>query len=133
MASADVQTLRDAYEAFNRGDIPAVLQAMDPAIEWNEPGGGRAPSGTFQGSQSVANDVFSPVPENFDEFSARPDRFFEAFGDQVIVIGEFRAKPKGGGDMTAAFAHVWQMRDGKAARFHNYVDAAAWAPGWGGS
>jgi uncharacterized protein len=133
MASADVQTLRDAYEAFNRGDIPAVLQAMDPAIEWNEPGGGRAPSGTFQGSQSVANDVFSTVPENFDEFSARPDRFFEAFGDHVIVIGEFRAKPKGGGDMTAAFAHVWQMRDGKAARFDNYVDAAAWAPGWGGS
>lgn len=132
MASADVQTLRDAYEAFNRGDIPAVLEAMDPAIEWNEPGGGRAPSGTFQGSQSVANDVFGAVPENFDEFSARPDRFFEAFGDHVIVIGEFRAKPKSGGDMTAAFAHVWQMRDGKAARFHNYVDAASWAPGWGG-
>ena len=132
MASADVQTLRDAYEAFNRGDIPAVLEAMDPAIEWNEPGGGRAPSGTFQGSQSVANDVFSTVPENFDEFSARPDRFFEAFGDHVIVIGEFRAKSKGGGDMTAAFVHVWQMRDGKAARFHNYVDAATWAPGWGG-
>jgi ketosteroid isomerase-like protein len=34
--------------------------------------------------------------------------------------------------MTAAFAHVWQMRNGKAARFHNYVDAAAWVPGWGG-
>jgi ketosteroid isomerase-like protein len=133
MASADVQTLRDAYEAFNRGDVPAVLEAMDPDIEWNEPGGGRAPSGAFHGTQSVANDVFATVPENFDEFSAQPDRSFEAFGDHVIFVGEFHAKPKGGGDMAAAFAHVWQMHNGKATRFHNYVDATAWAPGWGGS
>lgn len=133
MGSADVQTLRNAYEAFNRGDISAVLEAMDPDIEWSEPGGGRAPAGTFRGRQSVGTDVFSAVPENFDEFSAQPEQFFEAFGDHVVVVGQFSAKPKGGGDMTAAFAHVWQMRNGKAARMHNYVDAAAWAPGWGGS
>jgi ketosteroid isomerase-like protein len=106
---------------------------MDPNIEWNEPGGGRAPSGAFRGPQSVGNDVFSAVPENFEAFTAEPDRFFEAFGDHVVVTGQFRGKPKSGGDMTAGFAHVWQMRDGKTARFHNYVDAAAWAEGWGGS
>jgi ketosteroid isomerase-like protein len=106
---------------------------MDPNIEWNEPGGGRAPSGAFRGPQSVGNDVFSAVPENFEAFTAEPDRFFEAFGDHVDVTGQFRGKPKSGRDMTAGFAHVWQMRDGKTARFHNYVDAAAWAEGWGGS
>jgi uncharacterized protein len=132
MPSADVQTLLDAYAAFNRADIPAVLEAMDPDIEWHEPGGGNAPAGTYHGSQSVANDVFSAVPQNFDEFSAQPDRSFQTFGDHVVITGEFRAKRKGGGDMTATFAHVWQMRNGKAARFHNYVDAAAWGPGWGG-
>jgi ketosteroid isomerase-like protein len=133
MGSADVQVLQAAYEAFNGGDIPAVLEAMDADIEWHEPGGGRAPSGTFRGPQSVANDVFAAVPENFEKFGAEPDRFFEAFGDHVIVVGQFRAKPKGGGEMTAPFAHVWQMRNGKAARFHNYVDAASWEPGWGAS
>lgn len=133
MASPDIETLRNAYEAFNRGDIPAVLEALDPDIEWNEPGGGRAPAGTFHGTQSVANDVFATVPENFDEFSAQGGRLFDAFGNHVVVIGEFRARPKGGGDMTATFAHVWEMRNGKAARFHNYVDAATWAPGWGES
>ena len=131
MSSQDVQTLLDAYDAFNRGDIPAVLSVMDPNIEWNEPGGGNAPGGTFRGSQSVGNDVFAAVPENFDEFSAQPDRSFEAFGDHVVITGQFRAKPKSGGEMTAAFAHIWQMRNGKIARFHNYVDAAAWGSGWG--
>ena len=132
MASADIETLRGGYDAFNRADIPAVLEVFDSDIEWNEPGGGRAPSGSFRGSQSVGDDVFATVPENFDEFSAQPDRFFEAFGDHVVVVGQFRAKRKSGGEMTAAFAHVWQMRNGKAVRFHNYVDAAAWGPGWGG-
>jgi ketosteroid isomerase-like protein len=131
MALTDVQTIRDAYEAFNRGDVPAVLAAMDSDIEWNEPGGGRAPGGTFRGPPSVSTDVFGRVPEVFDEFSAQPDHVFEAFGDCVIVVGEFRAKPRAGGAMTAAFAHVWQMRNGKAAQFHNYVDATAWGPGWG--
>jgi ketosteroid isomerase-like protein len=109
-----------------------VLDVMDADIEWHEPGGGRAPGGTFHGPQSVQSDVFATVPENFDDFSAEPSAAFEAFGDYVVIVGQFRGKPKGGGDMTAAFAHVWHMRGGKAARFHNYVDAAAWAPGWGG-
>ena len=40
MSQADIKTMRDAYDAFNRGDIPAVTEAMTPDIEWNEPGGG---------------------------------------------------------------------------------------------
>src|SRR4051812_13911297 len=30
MAEQDVTTMRNAYEAFNRADIPAVLEALDP-------------------------------------------------------------------------------------------------------
>ena len=51
MSEQDVSTMRNAYEAFNRADIPAVLEAFDPQIEWHEPGGGSAPQGTFQRSR----------------------------------------------------------------------------------
>ena len=34
----DLETMRRAYEAFNQGDIPAVLAAFDEQIEWHEPG-----------------------------------------------------------------------------------------------
>jgi ketosteroid isomerase-like protein len=70
MSEQDVSTMRNAYEAFNRADIPAVLEAFDPQIEWHEPGGGRAPQGTFSGAESVANDVFATVPET--SMSSRP-------------------------------------------------------------
>jgi ketosteroid isomerase-like protein len=69
MSEQDVATVKAAYGSFNQGDIPAVLATYDDQIEWIEPGGGSAPSGTFTGPDSVAQDVFAAVPENFDEFS----------------------------------------------------------------
>ena len=132
MSEQDVNTMRTAYEAFNRGDVPAVLEAFDAQIEWYEPGGGRAPRGTFTGAESVANDVFATVPENFDEFEARPDAFIDA-GEHLVVVGTFHGRSKAGGQMQARYAHVWRMRDGNAVSFQNHVEAAPWAEGWSAS
>jgi uncharacterized protein len=132
MSEQDVSTMRNAYEAFNRADIPAVLEVFDPQIEWHEPGGGRAPQGTFNGAESVANDVFATVPENFDEFEAQPDAFIDA-GEHLVVIGTFRGKSKAGHQLRARYAHVWRMSDGKAVSFHNHVEATPWAEGWSAS
>jgi hypothetical protein len=132
MSQQDVQTIRGGYEAFNRKDIPGVLERFDPQIEWIEPGGGRAPAGTFRGSQSVAAKVFSAVPENFQEFRADPDQFIDA-GEHVVVAGRFTGRSKSGAALDAPFVHVWRMRNGKAVRFEHYVEASAWATGWGGT
>ena len=131
MSQEDVSTMRSAYEAFNRADIPAVLTAFDPNIEWHEPGGGNAPRGTFQGAQSVANEVFSTIPQNFDEFQAEPAQFIDA-SEHVVVVGRFRGKAKSGQTLDAPYAHVWAMRNGKAVSFHNHVEAAPWVQAWGG-
>ncbi len=130
MAQQDVDTIRTAYEAFNRGDVPAVLSIFDPNIEWYEPGGGNAPQGTFRGPQSVASDVFAAVPANFDDFQAAPDQFIDA-SDHVVVVGRFRGRSKRGQTLDTPFVHVHTMQNGKAVRFHNYVDATAWATAWG--
>ena len=130
MAQQDVETMRKAYEAFNRGDIPAVLEAFDPDIEWQAPGGGSAPKGTFRGAQRVGQDVFATVPEHFEWFGAGAEQFIDA-GDTLVVVGRFRGRPKQGRDMDLPFAHVWAMRRGKAARFQNCSEAAPWATAWG--
>ena len=31
---SNAQLMQDLYEAFNRGEVPTVLGAMDPGIEW---------------------------------------------------------------------------------------------------
>jgi hypothetical protein len=32
-----IRVLREAYAAFNRGDIAAAVEPLDPQIEWTEP------------------------------------------------------------------------------------------------
>ena len=131
MSQQDVATMRSAYEAFNRGDIATVLTVLDSAVEWNEPGGGRSPRGTFRGPQSVANEAFSKIPQNFEQFEAQPDQFIDA-ADRLVVTGHFRGRTKDGQQVDVPFAHVWTMRDGKATSFQHYVDAPSWTKAWGG-
>ena len=132
MSQQDVDTVRGGYDAFNQKDIPGVLERFDPQIEWNEPGGGGAPKGTFRTPQAVATDVFAKVPQNFEEFQAAPSQFIDA-GEHVVVVGRFTGKSKGATTFNAPFVHVWKMRNGKAVRFDNYVATSEWAGGWGGA
>ena len=131
MSEQNVETLKGAYEAFNKGDIPAVLGVLDQGVEWTEPGGGSAPSGTFNGPESVGNDVFSKVPENFDEFECNPEEYKDE-GDKVLVTGQFKGKAKSGEELDASFEHAWEFADGKVVRLENKPDQEAWAKAWGG-
>ncbi len=129
MSDQDVETLKSAYEAFARGDIPAVLGILDSEVEWVEPGGGKSASGTFKGPDSVGSEVFPPIQENFDEFACTPENFDDQ-GDTIVVTGRFTGKNKSGAELDTSFEHVWQVRDGKAVHFENKVDQDAWAAAW---
>ena len=125
MSEENVNTMRRGYEAFNRGDIDAVMGLMDPEIEWQEPDVEGSPvRGTHHGPEAVANNVFGSVPEHWDEFQAVAEEFLDA-GDRVVVLGHFRVRGKATGKtVDAPFAHVWTLRDGKVVHHRNYVDTA---------
>ena len=129
MSEDNIETVRGMYADFNSGNIPEGLGEMDSEIAWTEPGGGRAPSGTFDGPESVGRDVFSTVPENFDEFSADADDLRDE-DDKVIVTGRFRGKAKNGTELDATFEHLFELRDGKVVRFEGKVDQEAWTRAW---
>ncbi|MGH2956538.1 MAG: nuclear transport factor 2 family protein [Solirubrobacterales bacterium] len=129
MSEQDVATVRSTYDNFNQGNIPGVLEIYDEQIEWTEPGGGNAPSGTFKGRDEVAAKVFGPVPENFDEFSVEIDDV-EDQGETVVVKGRYKGKNKNGAELDAPFEHINELKDGKLVRFESKVDAEAWAAGW---
>jgi uncharacterized protein len=129
MSEQDVETLRGSYDAFNSGNPQGVLDRLDADVVWIEPGGGNAPSGTFNGPQSVGEDVFSAVPQQFDEFTAEAENYDDQ-GDTIVVTGRFKGKAKSGADLDATFEHVYEMKDGKVARMENKVDQDAWAAAW---
>ncbi len=126
MSEENVNIVRQGYEAFNRGDIDAVMGIMDPNIEWQEPDVEGLPArGTHLGPEAVANNVFGSVGENWDDFQVPPEEFLDA-GDRVVVLGRFQGRGKATGrTLDAPYAHVWTLHDGKAVHFRNYMDTAS--------
>jgi ketosteroid isomerase-like protein len=129
MSQENVDLVRGGYDDFNSGNMDGVLARFHDEIEWAEPGGGNAPSGTFRGRDNVANEVFGSVPENFDEFTCTVEDARDE-GDTVVITAHFQGKNKSGAKLDAHSEHVWGIRDGKLARHENKVDQAAWANGW---
>lgn len=123
MSQENVTLLQGLYEAFGRGDIPTVLAAMDPNIEWDEPQAPGYPSGGIhRGPQAVANGAFGTIPTYYEEFAVIPQEFVDA-EDRVFVIGEFQGKGKASGTpFVAPFVHIHTFRNGKWIRFQNYTD-----------
>ena len=75
--------VRTVYDAFGRGDIPAVLDCFHPDLVWIEAAGGRY-GGTYQGPQAVVDGVFAPIGSEWDGFLVEPERLV-AEGDIVVV------------------------------------------------
>jgi uncharacterized protein len=129
MSQENVDLVRGGYDDFNSGNIEGVTARLDDEVEWTEPGGGNAPSGTFTGPDSVANDVFATVPANFEEFTCTVEEAKDE-GDTVVATVRFKGKSKSGGELDTPAEHVWEVRDGKVVRFENKVDHDAWAKAW---
>ena len=84
--SANIETVQRLYADFGRGDIPALLAALDPAVEWINAGPDAiAYAGTRHG--------WAPVREFFETLEASIEvrtfepREFLAQGDRVVVLG----------------------------------------------
>lgn len=124
MSNADL--MRGLYQSFGAGDIPTVLAAMSPDIEWREAEGNpyQMDGSPFVGPDSVVRNLFVKLGEEWENFTVTPQAFHDA-GDVVVVEGRYTGKYKATGrDQDAQFCHVWKIADGKIKSFQQYADTA---------
>ena len=119
-------TVRKGYQAFDRQDIPALMELFDEHIAWTEPEwtyGVRA-VGTVYGRDEVLHQVFEPITQYYDSFELEP-RHYYADADAVVAEGSFRLRPKGVDELLEVpFTHIWRFHDGKVVSMHAYLDVA---------
>lgn len=121
--TSNVTLLETGYAAFGRGDIPAVLELLDPDIEWIE-AEGFPYGGTYRGPEQVVENVFEKLGEEWEPFEVRPERFVDG-GDTVVALGEYSGTYRETGkSVRVPFAHVWTIEDGRATRFQQFTDTA---------
>ena len=119
MSNGDV--IKQLYEAFAKGDVPAVLATFDERISWTE-AEGFPHGGTYVGPNAVLENVFMNLGSEWEGFSAVPEKFVD--GDDVIVaLGNYTGKYNATGkSINVPFAHVWTLSDGRIAKFVQYTD-----------
>jgi ketosteroid isomerase-like protein len=126
-ATENGRTVAAMYEAFGRGDVPFVLAQLSDKIEWIETEADVIPThGTYVSPQEVLENVFAAVPQYFERFELRPERWVEC-ADDVVVTGRVVARTLTGRNLDAPYAHVFSFEDGKVVRNDNFHDTALWA------
>lgn len=111
MASGNAELVRRGYEAWNRGDVEAVVSFLDPQIEWR--GYTHIPeSGTLEGRDEVKA-WLERFLDAWEQLEIEVTELIDA-GDQVVALVRFRGSVKGSGVPVegGTDAHVWTVRGG---------------------
>ena len=114
--------VRDVYAAFERRDVPRLLELFDPEIVVTQseevPWGG-----TYRGHEAVL-EFFGRLGARI-QTNVEIDRLIVA-GDTVVENGRTCGHAVESGRRFAIDeTHVWRVRDGRVVRMEAYVDNAA--------
>lgn len=125
---SNVDIVKGIYDAFARGDVPAVLGTFDPRIQWREAEGFLyADRNPYMGPQAVAEGLFQRLVSDIEGLTVAPENIIDA-GDTVVAEGRYTGTIGATGtSVDAQFAHVWEFRDGRVVRFQQYTDTKQWA------
>ena len=113
------------YKAFATGDMPTVLGAMHPEIEWNEAESNSLSDGNpYIGPDAILNGVFARLGERHEYFSLQDIELHNMSNNKVLATLRYDAKVKKTGKAyNAQAAHLWTFNDdGKIIAFQQYVD-----------
>ncbi len=115
-----IAALRDAYAAFNRGDMNAAVASLAADIEWIEPrefpGGG-----SYRGRES-AKQYLAHSRAAWAEVSSEPEQFIPA-GNRIVVLVHARVRAEGSSEwQDVRLADVYTFQGGKAIQMRAFAD-----------
>jgi ketosteroid isomerase-like protein len=124
-ADASVKTITAVYEAFGRGDVPAILDAVTDDVDWAaEAASSAAPwYGVRHGKDAVAA-FFSDFGSAMEVEEFTPVSL-AANDTDVLTVVRFRARSRSTGRIAQMnLHHYFRFRDGKIAYYRGTEDTA---------
>jgi hypothetical protein len=117
VSESDVQTIREVYDAFGRGDIPAVMGVMTDDVVFHVPD--NLPHGPGATGPEEVGEFFERLGSTWTEFELDIMDFVDG-GDKVFVRGRARGQLNGN-PTTYGFVHVFHVQEGKVPHFDEYI------------
>jgi uncharacterized protein len=120
MSQENVEVVRNAFDAFTRGDTDGVLRLCDENIVITQPSElpGVAPK---QHGHSGVLQAFDFWPEQWDDYRIEIVRIVDP-GDYVVVTTQQRGRGKQSGvEVQMDFTFVFTVRGGKIVEWQIFV------------
>jgi ketosteroid isomerase-like protein len=124
-ADANIKTITAVYEAFGRGDVAAILDAVTDDVDWAAEAASTAAPwyGPRRGRDAVAaffSDFGSTMEvEDFTPVSIAANEI------DVLTVVRFRARSRANGQVAEMdLHHYFKFRDGKIAYYRGTEDTA---------
>jgi ketosteroid isomerase-like protein len=118
MGGPDREIAQRAFDAFNRGDIDAVLELCDPEIVILDP---ERTGRRFEGPDGV-REFFEEWLENWEEYRSEPVELAEA-GDGMLVHARQTGKGRLSGiEINQDLFIAFRMRDGRFIEYRLYTE-----------
>jgi ketosteroid isomerase-like protein len=120
MSQENVEVLRSAVAAFNRGDMDAFLEHWTPDIDYRAVEGAPDDHGPIKGKEPLRAYVQDWI-DTFDDFRQEPVEVIDVGGDRVIAVIRISGRAKlSGVETDLTYAALYTLRDGKVARGREY-------------
>ena len=120
MSQENVEIVRDAVVAYNRGDLDTLLAYCADDIDYRAVEGALDDRGPMHGKDAVRA-YFQDWLDTFDDLKAEPLELIDAADEQVVTVLRFGGRAKlSGVEADLTFAVVYTLRDGKVARGREY-------------
>ncbi len=124
MSQENVEIVREAAAAFNRGDLDAWLEYLADDIDYRAVEGALDDHGPIHGKDALrayVDDWIDTLDDFMDDFRIEPVELIEAGEDKVIAVTRSSGRAKLSGVEThLTFAALYTIRDGKIARGREY-------------
>jgi ketosteroid isomerase-like protein len=126
MSQENVEVVRRAFEAFNRGGVDACVNegVWSPGIVWDVTPSGIPGLGAYRGREEVKtffeDDWFKAFP--FEEWEVELEEVIDA-GDRVIGMSRQHGRGASSGALAELeLAQISTLRDGQIVWVDNYLD-----------
>lgn len=121
--TSNLDIIRASYEGPSEENGKNLLAALAPDATWTE-AAGFPYAGTYTGPEEIVAKVFFRLATEWIDYRAQVHTYL-ADGDQVAAFGKYSGTyRKTGKSMTATFAHLYRLKDGKIVSMEQIVDSA---------
>lgn len=117
--TSQAEIARQGVEAYNRGDVEALIELSDPEITM-VPVRALLEGGEYRGHEGVRR-FLADMEEDWERREILVDEVRE-LDDGVLVLGTFTAVGRSGNEVSQPIAWHSRFREGKLLRMVAYTD-----------